>query len=46
MSYTFTEQKGRTELNVIVNINSEWEKMFDEGWPKALAKLKETGERG
>ena len=44
-SYTFTEQKGQTQLKVVLNINPEWAAMFNEGWPKALAKLKEICEQ-
>jgi hypothetical protein len=42
--YTFTEQGGRTTLTVVLTINPEWEKMFNEGWPGALAALKEICE--
>ncbi len=44
-SYTFTENDNTTELKVVLTINPEWEKMFSDGWPKALAKLKEICER-
>jgi uncharacterized protein YndB with AHSA1/START domain len=44
-SYSFTEQNGVTTLKVELTINPEWEKMFSDGWPKALAKLKEICER-
>lgn len=43
--YTFTEKKGVTELNVEINTNPDWAEMFNDGWPKALAKLKEICER-
>lgn len=43
--YTFTEQNGSTELEVAITLNPEWADMFNEGWPKALAKLKEICER-
>lgn len=43
--YTFTENDKTTELKVVLTINPEWEKMFSDGWPKALAKLKEICER-
>jgi hypothetical protein len=43
--YTFTEQKGVTVLSVVLTIYPQWEKMFNDGWPKALAKLKEICER-
>lgn len=42
--YTFTEKKDTTELKVVLTINPDWEKMFNDGWPKALAKLKEICE--
>jgi uncharacterized protein YndB with AHSA1/START domain len=44
-AYTFTERNGKTEVKVEVNTNPEWEKMFTEGWPKGLKKLKEITER-
>ncbi len=44
-SYTFTEKNNITELKVVLRINPEFEAMFNEGWPKALAKLKEICER-
>jgi uncharacterized protein YndB with AHSA1/START domain len=44
-SYKFTEQNGQTELTVIIETNPEWASMFSDGWPKALAKLKEICER-
>ncbi len=44
-AYQFTEDKDATTLTVKLNINPEWEKMFDDGWPKALEKLKEICER-
>jgi uncharacterized protein YndB with AHSA1/START domain len=43
-SYTFTEKNNTTELNVEIFTNPEWEKMFNDGWPKALVKLKEITE--
>jgi len=43
-AYTFTESNGKTELKTEMNTDPEWEKMLD-GWPKALAKLKEICER-
>jgi uncharacterized protein YndB with AHSA1/START domain len=42
--YRFTE-KGVTELTVEIASNPEWEKMFNDGWPAALAKLKEICEQ-
>lgn len=44
-NYTFTETSGGTELKVVLTINPEFAAMFNEGWPKALAKLKEICER-
>lgn len=43
-SYTFTEKNGNTELKVQINTYPDWEKMFKDGWPNALAKLKEITE--
>ena len=43
-SYTFTEQNDGTVLEVVLTVNPEWEKMFSDGWPQALAKLKEICE--
>ncbi|GAA0534477.1 SRPBCC family protein [Chitinophaga japonensis] len=44
-AYTFTESNGGTELKVELHTSPEWESMFNEGWPDALAKLKEICER-
>jgi uncharacterized protein YndB with AHSA1/START domain len=43
--YTFTEKNGKTEVKVVMNTTPEWESMFNDGWPKALNKLKEICER-
>jgi uncharacterized protein YndB with AHSA1/START domain len=43
-TYTFTENNGETELKVGIDTTPEWEKMFTDGWPNALAKLKEICE--
>jgi len=43
-SYTFIEKNGKTELRTEMNVNPEWEKMFTNDWPKAMAKLKEICE--
>jgi uncharacterized protein YndB with AHSA1/START domain len=43
-SYTFNERNGETDLTVEMIINPEWQKMFDDGWPNALKKLKEICE--
>jgi uncharacterized protein YndB with AHSA1/START domain len=44
-AYTFTERNGKTEVKLEINTYPEWEKMFSDGWPKALKKLKEITER-
>jgi len=44
-AYTFREKNGRTELKTEMNVEPEWEPMLGDGWPKALAKLKEICER-
>ena len=43
--YNFTERNGRTEVKIVVNTTPEWEKMFSDGWPNNLKKLKEICER-
>lgn len=43
-AYRFTEKNGQTELKVEINTSPDWEKMFTDGWPNALAKLKEISE--
>jgi hypothetical protein len=43
--YTFKERNGKTDLTVAIETSPEWETMFNEGWPDALAKLKEICER-
>ena len=44
-SYYFTEKNGKTEVKVEINTSPAWESMFSDGWPAALAKLKEISER-
>ena len=44
-SYTFSEINGETELLVQINTRPDWEKMFNNGWPNALLKLKEICEQ-
>lgn len=44
-SYTFNDLNGETDLTVKMIINPEWQKMFDDGWPNALKKLKEICEQ-
>ena len=43
--YTFTENNGKTTVRVSIKTSPEWESMFNDGWPAALAKLKEISER-
>jgi len=43
--YNFDERNGKTEVKVVVNTYPEWEKMFSDGWPKGLKRLKEITER-
>lgn len=44
-SYTFNENNGATDLTVDIVTNPQWQKMFDDGFPNALKKLKEICER-
>lgn len=44
-NYHFEATDGGTLLTVTMGINPEWEKMFNDGWPKALAQLKAVCER-
>lgn len=44
-AYYFTEKNGKTEVKVEINTSPAWESMFSDGWPAALAKLKEIAER-
>ena len=43
-AYTFIEKNGKSRLQVEMSTAPEWEKMATDGWPKALAKLKEICE--
>ncbi len=43
-NYTLEENKGQTELVVDMDITPEFAAMFNEMWPKALAKVKEIAE--
>ena len=43
--YFFNDINGITELTVEIFSNPEWEKMFTDGWPAALDKLKELCEQ-
>lgn len=42
--YSFQEKNGRTVLKIELNTSPQWEKMFTDGWPKALDRLKEMCE--
>jgi hypothetical protein len=42
--YTFSEKNGVTDLSVSMTIYPQWEKMFNNDWPKALAALKDLCE--
>ena len=39
-NYTFTEKDGQTEVKVDIQVPDEDKDMFNDMWPKALAKLK------
>jgi uncharacterized protein YndB with AHSA1/START domain len=43
--YTFTDESGKTRVDVDIVTSAEWESMFKDGWPAALTKLKELCER-
>jgi hypothetical protein len=43
--YTFNEINGKTKLTVEINTPPSWAEMFEDGWPKALARLKEMCEQ-
>jgi uncharacterized protein YndB with AHSA1/START domain len=43
-NYYFTEEGGVTTLKVEIKTYPAWADMFQDGWPKALAKLKELCE--
>ena len=43
-SYFFNDRDGKTDLIVKLEIQPEWADMFNEGWPKALNRLKEITE--
>ena len=43
--YTFNQQGGDTELTVDLEINPDWEKGFNDGWPNALTALKNISEK-
>lgn len=44
-NYTFKEANGGTEVLVELTVPAEWKDMFDDMWPRALAKLKEIAEK-
>jgi uncharacterized protein YndB with AHSA1/START domain len=44
-NYYFTEEGGATTLRVEIKTYPAWADMFRDGWPKALAKLKELCEK-
>jgi phage-related protein len=44
-SYAFNNIGEGTELTINIETRDEWKKMFNEGWPAALAKLKEICEK-
>jgi uncharacterized protein YndB with AHSA1/START domain len=44
-NYTFTEKNGVTTVGIDTDAPPEFESMFRETWPQALAKLKELCER-
>lgn len=44
-NYTFKDVPQGTEVIVELTIPTEWKNMFNDMWPKALAKLKEIAER-
>ena len=43
-NYTFTEIDGGTTVDIEIDVNEEYESMFEEMWPKALERLKELVE--
>ncbi len=42
--YNFAENSGTTDLTIEMKIYDEWEEMFNNDWPKALARLKQICE--
>lgn len=44
-NYTFKDTDTGTEVLVELTVPAEWKDMFDDMWPRALAKLKEIAER-
>lgn len=43
-NYTLTEQDGLTEVSIDMDIEEEYEAMFDKIWPQAFARIKELAE--
>ncbi len=43
-NYTFIDTEGGMEVFVEIDVADEWKEMFNDMWPKALAKLKEIAE--
>jgi hypothetical protein len=43
-NYTLKTVNGQTELTIDMDLSEEFEKMFSDIWPKALAKVKELAE--
>ena len=44
-NYTLKEREGKTELSVDMDINDDYQDMFNDMWPNALKKLKELAEK-
>jgi hypothetical protein len=44
-NYTFKEVDGKTNVTVDIDVTEEYEKMFEDTWPKALQQLKELSEK-
>jgi uncharacterized protein YndB with AHSA1/START domain len=44
-SYTFNSTNEGTDLIINIETKKDWAKMFNDGWPGALAKLKEMCEQ-
>jgi uncharacterized protein YndB with AHSA1/START domain len=44
-NYIFNDAEGGTEVHVEIDVADEWKEMFNDMWPKALAKLKELAEK-
>jgi uncharacterized protein YndB with AHSA1/START domain len=43
-NYTFVANGNKTSLFIEIITNPDWQKMFDDGWPVALNKLKQICE--